>query len=64
MTMPPESVESRERWREALDAHLARRARIRALRLELATARAAGKVIRHANRLRRARHATTTEGSA
>lgn len=39
MISPPESVESRERWRAALDEYLARKARTRKLRAELAAAR-------------------------
>ena len=55
MIPPPESVESRERWRLSLDRYLDRKTRIAALRAELQAARAAGKRIRHENRLRRAR---------
>jgi len=48
---PPEPVESRERWRQALAEYEARKARTAALRAELAAARATAKAIRHARRL-------------
>lgn len=51
---PPESVETRDAWRDALDQYLARRERIRQLRLELQIARTEGLRARQANRLRRA----------
>src|SRR5262245_56471174 len=58
---PPESGESRDRWRAALDQYLARKARTAALRASLAAARQAGKAIRHRNRLRRGRRAGNTD---
>jgi hypothetical protein len=51
----PESTESRDRWMAALAVYLARKERIRTLRLELAAARLEGKARRHAERLRTAR---------
>jgi hypothetical protein len=51
MTAAPTS--ERYRWLEAVREHQARQERIRKLRAELAIARAEGKRIRHANRLRR-----------
>lgn len=59
MIPPPETAESRQRWRLALDEYLARRARTERLRAELAAARAAGKARRHAERLRRNRAGDT-----
>lgn len=49
------TTDARERWRVALATRQARRARIRELRLELAAARAKGKAMRHAYRLRQGR---------
>lgn len=63
MSSPPEPIEQRDAWRDALDQYLARRERIRTLRLELAAARGAGKQRRHDHRLRRDRAGdTTTQG--
>jgi len=50
------------RWLEAVRAREAARARTRALRQELAAARAADKRARHAHRLRTATAARSTEG--
>lgn len=49
----------RFRWLAAVRERQARQARIRALRAELAAARAAGKARRHADRLRRTRAGDT-----
>lgn len=50
----PDAPAERDHWRQALDEYLSKKERTARLRAELAEARAAGKRIRHANRLRRA----------
>ena len=52
MTDPPDDPATRDHWRQALNAWLARRERTRKLREELAAVRAYGKAARHARRHR------------
>lgn len=56
-----ESQADRDRWREALTEHLARRQRIAELRVELAAARLAGKQRRHQRRLAQLNGTVTTD---
>jgi hypothetical protein len=49
----PEALTDRDRWRQALNTHLERKARTRALRDELAAVRSFAKRRRHADRLAR-----------
>jgi hypothetical protein len=52
MSLPVDTPEVRDRWRQALNAYLERKARIEALRQALAEARAAGLRARQAKRRR------------